>query len=174
MSPLPSPVKMLQEYAFLNCRPGLTFCFSYWDTVHSFSMTSFLHWVQCPTTLPIHSFVLFCFLGGAGGGLVQKFFHIWFICRFHQACKQHTCCAVWVSFSDHRLLTKRGGKKDFYQTLFTGQWIFFTIWMYLWNAWVIHYSRFWSMTMGRRNDWWYLFPDFISLILFIPWPVYLD
>lgn len=70
---------------------------------------------------------------------------------------------------------QRGGeKKDFYQTLFTGQWIFFTIWMYLWNAWVIHYSRFWSMTMGRRNDWWYLFPDFISLILFIPWPVYLD
>lgn len=70
---------------------------------------------------------------------------------------------------------QRGGeKKDFYQTLFTGQWIFFTIWMYLWNAWVIHYSRLWSMTMGRRNDWWYLFPDFISLILFIPWPVYLD
>lgn len=136
--------------------------------VQSFSMTSFLHWMQCPTTLPIHIF----FVGGKE--LVQKFFHTWFICRFHQACKQHTCCAVWVSFSDHRLLTKRGGEKDFYQTLFTGQWIFFTIWMYLWNAWVIHYSRFWSMTMGRRNDWWYLFPDFISLILFIPWPVYLD
>lgn len=63
-----------------------------------------------------------------------------------------------------------GEEKDFYQPLFTGQWIFFTIWMYLWNAWVIHYSRFWSMTMGLRNDWCYLFPDFISLILFIPWP----
>lgn len=93
-------------------------------------------------------------------------------CRFHQACKKHTCCAVW--FSDHRLLTKsEGGKKDFYQTLFTGQWIFFTIWMYLWNAWVIHYSRFWSMTMGRRNDSDVSFSWF-TLILFIPWPVYLD
>lgn len=104
----------------------------------------------------------------------KKFFSASVHLQISPGLQKHTCCAVWISFSDHRLLTKRGEKKDFYQTLFTGQWIFFTIWMYLWNAWVIHYSRFWSMTMGRRNDWWYLFPDFISLILFIPWPVYLD
>lgn len=41
------------------------------------------------------------------------------------------------------------------------------------NAWVIHYSRFWSVTKGLRNEWWYLLPDVISLILLIPWPVYL-
>ena len=57
-------------------------------------------------TLPKHIFL--------GKKLVQKkFFHTWFICRFHQACKKHTCCAVWISFSDHRLLTKRGGKERF-------------------------------------------------------------
>lgn len=43
-----------------------------------------------------------------------------------------------------------------------------TIQMYLWNAWVIHYSRFWSVTMDLRNEWWYLLADFISLILLIP------
>lgn len=43
-----------------------------------------------------------------------------------------------------------------------------TIQMYLQNAWVIHYSRFWSVTMDLRNEWWYLFADFISLILLIP------
>lgn len=43
----------------------------------------------------------------------KKFFHTWLICRFQQACKEHTCCAVWISFSDHRLLTKSGGREIF-------------------------------------------------------------
>lgn len=62
----------------------------------------------------------------------------------------------------------RGKRKDPYRMLSTGQWIFPTIQMYLQNAWVIHYSRFWSVTMDLRNEWWYLFADFISLILLIP------
>lgn len=62
----------------------------------------------------------------------------------------------------------RGRRKDPYRMLSTGQWIFPTIQMYLQNAWVIHYSRFWSVTMDLRNEWCYLFADFISLILLIP------
>lgn len=117
----------------------------------------------------------YTFWGGGVGGQKKKILPYLVHLQISPGLKKAHLLCVWISFSDHRLLTKRGGrKKDFYHTLFTGQWIFFTIWMYLWNAWVIHYSRFWSMTMGRRNDWWYLFPDFISLILFIPWPVYLD
>lgn len=62
----------------------------------------------------------------------------------------------------------RGKRKDPYRMLSTGQWIFSTIQMYLQNAWVIHYSRCWSVTMDLRNEWCYLFADFISLILLIP------
>lgn len=62
----------------------------------------------------------------------------------------------------------RGRRIDPYRMLSTGQWIFPAIQMYLRNAWVIHYSRFWSVTMDLRNEWCYLFADFISLILLIP------
>lgn len=110
---------------------------------------------------------------GKKNNSTKKVSPTWLICRFQQACKSTPVVLSGFPFLIIGFWQRVGGERS-YQALFTGQWIFFTIWMYLWNAWVIHYSRFWSMTMGRRNDWWYLLPDFISLILFIPWPVYLD
>lgn len=92
----------------------------------------------------------------------------------------HSAPVAWalISFFDQRPLWQkrqrrgwrrgRGKRKDPYRMLSTGQWIFSTIQMYLQNAWVIHYSRFWSVTKDPRNEWWYLFADFISLILLIP------
>lgn len=102
-----------------------------------------------------------------------------FTCRLQQPFRWHTCClSLDFAFWSEGRLTKEAEegaeeegearRKDPYRMLSTGQWIFSTIQMYLQNAWVIHYSRFWSVTMDLRNEWWYLFADFISLILLIP------
>lgn len=161
-----SLIKILQEHAFLNCRKGLT-PLLFFLTLFAIFPQPPSRWMPCPTTLPIHIFW--------GKKLVQKnSSRLGSFADFTRLAKSTPVVLSGFPFLIIGFWQRGGEKKDFYQTLFTGQWIFFTIWMYLWNAWVIHYSRLWSMTMGRRNDWWYLFPDFISLILFIPWPVYLD
>lgn len=102
--------------------------------------------------------------------------------RLRRPFRRRTCCQsrgfdLFFFPPDQPLWQKRerrgwrrgsGRRKDPYRMLSTGQWIFPTIQMYLQNAWVIHYSRFWSVTIDLRNEWCYLFADFISLILLIP------
>lgn len=107
-----------------------------------------------------------------------------FTCRSRQPFTRRTCCSsLDLAFWSDGLLTKDGKEeaeeegeareKILIECSPPDNEFFPTIQMYLQNAWVIHYSRFSSVTMDLRNEWWYLFADFISLILLIPWPVYL-
>lgn len=164
-----SLIKILQMHAFLSCGKGLAPLLLLIWTLSAllFSTKPPFRLMLCPTTLLIY-------ILGPKKIRTKNSSILGSFADFTRLAKSTPVVLSGFPFLIIGFWQRGGEKKDFYQTLFTGQWIFFTIWMYLWNAWVIHYSRFWSMTMGRRNDWWYLFPDFISLILFIPWPVYLD
>lgn len=166
MLSLISLVKMLQEHSFLHAGRDSPASLNLILFCNPFLWQNPLYWMLHPTTLPTH--ILEKKINTKNSSILGSF------ADFTRLAKSTPVVLSGFPFLIIGFWQRGGEKKDFYQTLFTGQWIFFTIWMYLWNAWVIHYSRFWSMTMGRRNDWWYLFPDFISLILFIPWPVYLD
>lgn len=102
-----------------------------------------------------------------------------FACRSRQPFRRHTCClSPWFCFLIRAPFDKRG-REEAEEKGEAREKILIecspldnefppTIQMYLQNAWVIHYSRSWSVTMGLRNEWWYLFADFISLILLIP------
>lgn len=103
-----------------------------------------------------------------------------FTCRLRRPFKRRTCCfKPRFRFLIRGSPPDKGGKGEAEEEAAAIEKILIersppdnefspTIQMYLQNAWVIHYSRSWSVTMDLRNEWCYLFADFISLILLIP------